>query len=175
MKSAYISIGSNLGDRMGYIKKALHLINVQEKVQLTRVSSFYETEPVGYLDQAKFINGVFSLETAHSPHALLQILQGIETSLERKRTVRWGPRTMDLDILLFSNIVLQDSVLTVPHPRLVERAFVLVPLAEIAPSLLHPVTGKTISQHLEELGGLGESSYSVVRSQESVEGLGESS
>lgn len=151
MKSAYVSIGSNLGDRMGYIKKALHLLKEQEKIQLKRISAYYETEPVGYLEQGKFINAVFCLETTHTPHLLLQILQGIESSLERERTIRWGPRTVDLDILFYNNAVLQDSELTIPHPRLTERAFVLVPLAEIAPTLLHPLTGKTILQHLEEL------------------------
>lgn len=153
MRTVYISIGSNLGDRIAYIEKALRLLNALEKIRLTKVSSYYETEPVGCLDQGKFINAAFSLETAHHPHPLLEILQGIESSLERERTIRWGPRTVDLDILFYGDTILHNHVLTIPHPRLTERAFVLVPMAEIASSLLHPVTGKTILQHLEEVDG----------------------
>lgn len=153
MKPAYISVGSNLGDRLGYIKKALCLLHAQKEIQLMQVSSCYETEPVGCTDQGKFINAAFSLQTACSPHALLEILQGIESSLGRKRIMRWGPRTVDLDILFYGNAVLHDRALTIPHPRLTERSFVLIPLAEIAPFLLHPLTGKTVLQHLEEING----------------------
>jgi 2-amino-4-hydroxy-6-hydroxymethyldihydropteridine diphosphokinase len=153
LKTAYISIGSNLGDRLGYLKKAWWLLQAREEIQLTQLSSCYETEPLGYVKQGKFINAVFSLQTSCTPHALLKILQGIESFLGRERTVRWGPRSVDLDILFYADTVLQDSVLTIPHPRLTERAFVLVPLAEIAPLLLHPLTGKTIRQHLEEVEG----------------------
>lgn len=153
MKTAYVSIGSNLGDRLEYLKKAWHLLQAQEKIQLMQLSSCYETEPLGYTDQGKFINAAFSLQTDYSPHVLLEILQGVESSLGRERTVRWGPRSVDLDILFFANTVLQDRLLTIPHPRLTERAFILVPLAEIAPLLLHPLTGKTIRQHLEEVEG----------------------
>lgn len=151
MKTAYVSIGSNLGDRLEYLKKAWRLLQAREEIQLTQLSSSYETEPLGYADQRKFINAVFSLKTSCTPHALLEILQGIESSLGRERTVRWGPRSVDLDILIYEDMVLQDRLLTIPHPHLTERAFVLVPLAEIAPLLLHPLTGKTIRQHLEEL------------------------
>ncbi len=151
MKPAHLSIGSNLGDRTGYIKEALGLLSAEENIRLTRVSSFYETEPVGFTDQGKFINAAFSLETTYAPHALLQVLQGIEDRLDRKRTRRWGPRTVDLDILFYGDVVLGDPELTIPHPRLTERAFVLFPLAEIAPALVHPLTGKTVLQHLEAL------------------------
>ena len=155
MKVAYLSIGSNLGNRTGYIREALGLLRAEENIRLTRVSSGYETEPVGFTDQEKFINGAVSLETSHGPHALLRILQGIENRLERKRTLRWGPRTVDLDILFFGDVVLDDPVLTIPHPRLTERAFVLFPLSEIAPAQVHPLTGKTVLQHLEALEDKG--------------------
>jgi len=159
LKKAYISIGSNLGDRLEYLKKAWQLLQAREEIRLMQLSSCYETEPLGYTKQGKFINAVFSLKTSCTPHALLAILQGIESALGRERTVHWGPRSVDLDILFYADAVLQDSLLTIPHPRLTERAFVLVPLAEIAPLLVHPLTGKTVRQHLEEVEGR----YGVVK------------
>lgn len=151
MKEAYISVGSNLGDRLEYINRALKMLNEQEDIKVTRISSFYETEPVGYEEQGKFINAAFALETKLQPGELLGLLQSIESALNRVRTRRWGPRTIDLDILFYDDLILNDPDLTLPHPRLTERAFVLIPLAEIAPLLVHPVTGKTISYHLEAL------------------------
>ncbi len=151
MNQAYVSAGSNLGDRLEYIKKSLYLLQVQEGIQINRLSSFYETAPVGYLDQGKFINAVFFLETVYPPHQLLKVLQEVEFRLERERTIRWGPRTVDLDMLFYKDLVLDDAELILPHPRLTERAFVLVPLVEIAPLLRHPLTGKSASQHLDEL------------------------
>ncbi len=153
MITAYISMGSNLGDRRRYLREALHLLQNEEKLSLTMVSSLYETEPVGFLEQGKFFNAALALQTRHSPHALLEILLHVESRLERRRTMRWGPRTVDLDLLFYGALVLDDPILTLPHPRVTERAFVLFPLAEIAPFLLHPLSGKTIRDHLEELPG----------------------
>jgi 2-amino-4-hydroxy-6-hydroxymethyldihydropteridine diphosphokinase len=152
---AYISLGSNLGDRLGYINRALGKLKEREDIKIIKVSSFYETEPVGYKEQGKFINAVLALETNLQPYELLQVLQSIETDLDRVRTRRWGPRTIDLDILFYGDQILNDPDLTIPHPRVTERAFVLFPLAEIAPSLLHPITGKSISSHLNALNDRG--------------------
>lgn len=157
MKQVYISLGSNLGDRVDYLNKALNILNTHREIEQLHVSSYYETEPAGYLEQGKFINAAASLKTTLNPLDLLIVLQSAEASLDRVRTIRWGPRTVDLDILFYDNLVLEDHDLIIPHPRLTERVFVLVPLAEIAPNLVHPLTGMTVIEHLEkqsETGGV---------------------
>jgi 2-amino-4-hydroxy-6-hydroxymethyldihydropteridine diphosphokinase len=119
------------------------------------ISSVYETDPVGYLDQPRFLNAVLRLSTSIPPEALLDRLNEIEADLGRVRTFTNAPRTVDLDLLLYSNEIADTRRLTLPHPRMLERAFVLAPLAEIAPDLVHPVTHQTIAAHLSGLPDTG--------------------
>ncbi|HEY5563150.1 MAG TPA: 2-amino-4-hydroxy-6-hydroxymethyldihydropteridine diphosphokinase [Clostridiaceae bacterium] len=147
---AYISLGSNLGDKESYINKALQSLNTPS-ITLLKVSSKYDTKPVGYLDQDNFLNLIAKIETILTPRELLNDLLKIENALGRVRTVKWGPRTIDLDIILFDNIIVQEEDLFIPHPRMAERLFVLTPLNEIAPYALHPILGKRIYQLKEEL------------------------
>jgi 2-amino-4-hydroxy-6-hydroxymethyldihydropteridine diphosphokinase len=146
----YIGIGANLGDRNACIQSALDAISAPG-VSLLRVSSLYETEPVGYLDQGLFLNAAAELSVSLEPRQLLDHLRAIEHALGRQRTIPNGPRTIDLDILLWSDLVLATPELTIPHPRMHERLFVLDPLAELAPSLLHPTLALTVSQLRDRL------------------------
>ena len=130
-REAVIGLGSNMGDRKGYLKSALEKIRQNPAVRVKRVSSVYETEPVGYADQEDFLNCCAVIETYLEPRELLSFLQGIETASGRVRTIRNGPRTIDLDILLIEDMRIERSELTVPHPRMYERAFVLEPLREL--------------------------------------------
>jgi 2-amino-4-hydroxy-6-hydroxymethyldihydropteridine diphosphokinase len=154
MASVYLGLGSNLGDRAANIKKALQLLESQ--VDLTAVSPFYETEPVGIKDQPWFLNAVCAGQTALTPQALLEFVKGIENEMGRTPTVRFGPRVMDIDILFYEDLVLETPTLQIPHPRLTQRAFVLVPLAQIAPHLVHPRSGLTIQEILAQTEGLEE-------------------
>jgi 2-amino-4-hydroxy-6-hydroxymethyldihydropteridine diphosphokinase len=138
-REVYIGFGSNLGDRCALINQALAAVAELPQSRLVRLSSLYETAPVGYLDQGAFLNGVAQLVSTLSPAQLLAGLLGLENELGRVRLKRWGPRTIDLDILLIGDEVIDEKDLTVPHPEMVNRLFVLEPLAEIAPGLLHPV------------------------------------
>ncbi len=141
MNTAYLGLGSNLGDRAGHLQFAL------EALQPLRVSPFYETAPIGYLEQDAFLNCVCEIETALSPWALLRELHRLENLRERERPFPNAPRTLDLDILLYSNVVIRSPRLTIPHPRLAERAFVLAPLADLVPAyrpLLDRLSGQQI-------------------------------
>jgi len=133
MSSAYLSLGSNLGDRMYYLCGALSLISKLDFVTIKMVSSVYETDPQGYLDQADFLNIVCRIETELSPEELLSATGKIESILCRERLIRFGPRTIDIDILTFDNEVRNTEKLILPHPRMHERQFVLIPLHEIMP------------------------------------------
>jgi 2-amino-4-hydroxy-6-hydroxymethyldihydropteridine diphosphokinase len=135
-RTAYIGLGANLGDRQETLRQAAKRIAKLGKI--TAVSSLYETEPVGYRDQPLFLNAVVALETALAPSELMRELLAIEQAMGRQRTFRNAPRTLDLDLLLLDGIVVDTPELIVPHPRMHERAFVLVPLAEVASDVIHP-------------------------------------
>jgi len=150
---AYIGLGSNMGEREASLRQAVELLDATDGVEVTNVSSIYETEPVGYLDQPDFLNAVVEIETSLSARKLLLATKEIERLQERRRDVRWGPRTIDLDILLFGNVRISEPDLRVPHVEVSNRAFVLAPLAEIAPDLTLP-DGQKIRDLLAALGKL---------------------
>jgi 2-amino-4-hydroxy-6-hydroxymethyldihydropteridine diphosphokinase len=147
MATAYLSLGSNLGHREASIASALKILG--REARILKVSSLYETEPVGYKDQPWFLNCACSVETDLSPQALLKLAKTIEKDLGRKPALHFGPRLIDIDILFYDDLILDSPDLVIPHPRLAERAFVLVPLKEIAPNLVHPLLGVTIEELLE--------------------------
>lgn len=152
MTKAYLGLGTNLGQKKENLEKALEILNSHGSVQVLKVSSFYETDPMGYENQDKFLNAAVVCETSMGPYELLDFIQEIEKALKRVREIRWGPRTIDVDILLYDSLELLDEPrLIIPHPRMVEREFVLAPLSEIAPEMVHPGTGKSIALLLEEL------------------------
>jgi len=140
---AYLALGSNLGDRLANLQLALDELAQHAAVDVIAVSRVYETAPVGGPEQGEYLNAVVALDTSLSPHELLHLAQAIERSAERVRDVRWGPRTLDVDVLLYGDRTIDDGDLTVPHPRMWERAFVLVPLRDVAPELVTSLASGT--------------------------------
>lgn len=148
---AYLSIGSNMGDRKAYLEAAIEELKKVETIREVRVSEIIETEPYGYTDQDKFLNAAIALETLETPKGLLSICHEIEKKGNRERKIHWGPRTIDLDILLYGDQVMHTETLTIPHPEMHKRKFVLEPLSEIAPYVKHPVLEKSVCMLLEDL------------------------
>ncbi len=142
--TVYLGLGANLGDRAATFVAARG--RLAPDVQVLACSSLYETAPWGVLEQPPFLNAVCQVQTALSPTALLAYLKAREDELGRVPSFRWGPRAIDIDILLYDDLVLNAEQLTLPHPRLHERAFVLIPLQELAPELRHPVIGRTVRE-----------------------------
>ena len=153
MHVAYIGFGSNIGDRLAHIQNAIHGLRETAGITLQKISSIYQTAPVGYETQAQFLNGVAAIQTDLPPLSLLHTLKDIEVLVGRQHRIRWGPREIDLDILIYGDLCLETEKLVIPHPEMHRRHFVLAPLAEIAPALVHPVLKETIQillGHLEE-------------------------
>lgn len=152
MSHIYLALGSNIEPRETYLAKALDALNAYQQITIVKKSSVYKTAPVGYTDQADFLNMVVEVDTSLLPLALLDVCQAIEKQLGRKRDIRFGPRTIDLDILMYNQENRETERLTLPHPRMLERAFVLIPLGEIAPELIIPATGdKRVQDYIEAL------------------------
>lgn len=150
-RKAYLGIGGNIGDKRDNIESAIEMLKENSSVEVKQVSSFYETEPVGYTDQEWFLNVVVEIETTLPPYELLEFCQHIEAELKRVRLIRWGPRTIDVDILLYEGYESTDEKLTVPHPRMTERAFAMVPLYELNKDIF--IEKKSIADWIESLKG----------------------
>ena len=150
--TAYIALGSNLGNREAYIKDAVKALNDIRGCRVKQISDLIETEPYGVTDQDNFLNGCLELETLLPPEELLEELNRIESEAGRERKVHWGPRTLDLDIIFYDDLIVQETELCIPHVDMQRRSFVLEPLAQIAPYKRHPVYGKTVKEMLEEMG-----------------------
>ena len=144
MSYAYIGFGSNVGDRQSYIRQALDYLSGEQCTSVVQVSSIYETEPVGNDEQDWFLNGVVRVETDLLPQKLLATLQEIERKVGRQRRIRWGPREIDLDILIYDGFCVNSPRLAIPHPEMHQRRFVLEPFAEIAPDVIHPILQERI-------------------------------
>ena len=148
---AYIGIGSNIGDKEKNIEEAVENINKIKCTSVIKQSKNYNTKPVGYTDQDDFVNAAIEIKTLLSPKELLDRLMEIEKELKRERIIKWGPRTIDLDVILYDDLVTTDENIVIPHPRMHERLFVLKPLSDIAPFLLHPILKKRIVDITEEV------------------------
>lgn len=152
MPTTYIGIGSNLGEREENCLTAIKLLGDSGLI-IKKQSSMYETAPWGVEEQPGFINMAIEIETSLEPERLLQVLKGVEQEIGRQESYRWGPRIIDLDILLYADIIINSPILQIPHPLMHQRGFVLKPMSEIAPDVLHPVIKKTIGKLLAEEAG----------------------
>lgn len=148
---AYIALGSNMGDRFEYLKKAILLLQGHKNIEVVNTSSIYETDPVGYTDQEQFLNMAIHVATSLKPLELLTICHEIEEVLGRKREIHWGPRTLDLDILLYNQENIETEKLTIPHPRMSERAFVILPLIEMNPNIMLPAMEEPLKSCLQSI------------------------
>ncbi|MFC1483202.1 2-amino-4-hydroxy-6-hydroxymethyldihydropteridine diphosphokinase [Candidatus Margulisiibacteriota bacterium] len=151
MNTVYIGLGSNLGEREENIKKSIDELSGDEDITLLKKSGIYETVPLGHEEQPHFLNAAVAIQTTLQPYDLLEKLKGIEQKLGRKQTVKWGPRVIDIDILLYDDEIHSDDKLTIPHPLMHERYFVLKPLADIAPEVVHPILDETIKELYEQI------------------------
>jgi 2-amino-4-hydroxy-6-hydroxymethyldihydropteridine diphosphokinase len=149
MNRAFIALGTNIEPRYEYLQKAIQLLREHDNINVLNLSSIYETKPVGYTDQDSFLNMVIEIETDLNPQELLNACQQIESNLGRVRLIKWGPRTIDLDILVYNQESINTESLTVPHPRMLERAFVLIPLFELDQSL--HINGHTLDYYVNKL------------------------
>ncbi|MFQ5596484.1 MAG: 2-amino-4-hydroxy-6-hydroxymethyldihydropteridine diphosphokinase [Nitrospiria bacterium] len=148
-KGVFVGIGSNMGNRLDYCRKAVRALQLADGIRIDRVSSLYETSPIGFLEQNLFYNAVVAIETLLSPKALLQRCQAIERAFGKQVSVPKGPRTIDLDLLFYHRRIFHSQALTLPHPEAAKRRFVLVPLAEIAPDFVHPTVHDTVRNLLK--------------------------
>ena len=149
MNRAYLGLGTNMGDRLDYLNKTCDLLSQNENIISLKKSNLYETKAWGYTEQADFLNMCVEIETNLAPYDLLSLCQEIENKLDRVRVIRWGPRTIDIDVLFYNDVVSTEEKLLIPHPRIKERAFVLVPLMDLNKEL--SIEGKTIEYHLSNL------------------------
>ena len=149
MSRVFLGIGGNIGDKHTNIEKTLSLLQENSQIEIVNTSSYYETAPVGYEDQDWFLNIVVEIDTSLEPYSLLEYCNHIEQELKRERLIHWGPRTIDVDILLYENFSSEDEKLIVPHPRMCERGFVMIPLYEIAPDLM--IHNKPIKEFVDQL------------------------
>ena len=153
---AYIAVGSNMGDSREHIARALGQLKNSKNIRVEKVSELLETLPYGGVEQENFVNGMFEIRTLLTPEGLLRELHKIEASEGRERKIHWGPRTLDLDIIFYDDLICEEDDLCIPHIEMHKRSFVLKPLEEIAPYKRHPVTGKTVREMLGELENAGQ-------------------
>mgnify|MGYP000897812544 FL=1 len=148
--SAFIALGSNMGDSRTYIEDAVQALKEDENCRVLKVSDLIITKPYGEIEQADFLNGVLKVDTLYTPHELLTVLHHIEQAAGRKRKLRWGPRTLDLDIIFYDNLICEDESLIIPHVDMHNRDFVLKPMVQLSPYFRHPVSGRTMTKLLHE-------------------------
>ncbi len=149
MNKSYLGLGTNIGDRLNYLNQALNILNSHSNIKISKKSKLYETKAWGYTEQADFLNMCVEIETDLDPNDLLHVCQDVEKKLNRERKIRWGPRTIDVDILFFNDIILQEENLEIPHPRIKERAFVLIPLIDLNNKL--KIDNVSIDEYLKSL------------------------